>query len=176
MVHAVVVDPSCFIKLTLWESFVSSVVAGNAYLFHSLTVHKDNYTDEIYLNTAQSYNAFILPISIYKADIYLTLICIKLLLCTITLKLLLENNSYTLQAWSSSAKPCLPRTTEWGRHITCHSKKTVSSAIWVQTVCLVSYVSFCLTTAVVVITGLLTPSVCLAVWVTFSVVLSNSLS
>ena len=39
MVHAVVVDPSCFIKLTLWESFVSSVVAGNAYLFHSLTVH-----------------------------------------------------------------------------------------------------------------------------------------
>ena len=54
MVHAVVVDPSCFIKLTLWESFVSSVVAGNAYLFHSLTVHKDKYTDEIYLNTAQS--------------------------------------------------------------------------------------------------------------------------
>ena len=38
MVHAVVVDPSRFIKLTLWESFVSSVV----------------YTNEIYLNTAQS--------------------------------------------------------------------------------------------------------------------------
>ena len=32
MVHAVVVDPSRFIKLTLWESFVSSVVAGSTYL------------------------------------------------------------------------------------------------------------------------------------------------
>ena len=54
MVHAVVVDPSRFIKLTLWEGFVSSVMAGSAYLFHDLTVHKDKYTDEIYLNTAQS--------------------------------------------------------------------------------------------------------------------------
>ena len=32
MVHAaVVVDPSRFIKLTLWESFVSSVVTGSTY-------------------------------------------------------------------------------------------------------------------------------------------------
>ena len=54
MVHAVVVDPSRLIKLTLWESFVSSVVAGSTYLFHILTVHKDKFTDEIYLNTAQS--------------------------------------------------------------------------------------------------------------------------
>ena len=41
MVHAVLADPSCSIKLTLWESFVSSVVAGSTYLFHNLTVHKD---------------------------------------------------------------------------------------------------------------------------------------
>ena len=54
MVPAVVVDLSCSIKLTLWESFVSSVVAGSTYLFHNLTVHKDKFTDEIYLNTAQS--------------------------------------------------------------------------------------------------------------------------
>ena len=33
---------------------MSSVVAGSTYLFHSLTVHKDKFTDEIYLNTAQS--------------------------------------------------------------------------------------------------------------------------
>ena len=32
MVYAVVVDPSRFIKLTLWGSFVSSVVAGSTYL------------------------------------------------------------------------------------------------------------------------------------------------
>ena len=54
MVHAVLVDPSSSIKLTLWESFVSSVVAGGTYLFHNLIVHKDKFTDEIYLNTAQS--------------------------------------------------------------------------------------------------------------------------
>ena len=52
MVHAVVVDPSRFIKLSLWESFVSSV--GSTYLFHNLTVHKDKFSNEIYLNTAQS--------------------------------------------------------------------------------------------------------------------------
>ena len=33
---------------------MNRVVAGSAYLFHNLTVHKDKYTDEIYLNTAQS--------------------------------------------------------------------------------------------------------------------------
>ena len=54
MVHAVVVYPSRLIKLTLWESFVSSVVAGSTYLFHNLTVHKAKFTDEICLNTAQS--------------------------------------------------------------------------------------------------------------------------
>ena len=54
MVHAVDEDPSRFIKLTLWESSVSSVVAESTYLFHNLTVHKDKFTDEIYLNTAQS--------------------------------------------------------------------------------------------------------------------------
>ena len=36
MVHAVLVDPSRSIKLTLWESFVSNVVAGSTYLFHNL--------------------------------------------------------------------------------------------------------------------------------------------
>ena len=33
---------------------VSSVVAGSTYLLHNLTVHKDKFTNEIYLNTAQS--------------------------------------------------------------------------------------------------------------------------
>ena len=54
MVHAVLVDPSSSIKLILWESFVSSVVAGSTYIFSNLTVRKDKFTDEIYLNTAQS--------------------------------------------------------------------------------------------------------------------------
>ena len=54
MVHAVLVDPSSSIKRILWKGFVSSVVAGNTYLFHNLTVHKDKFTDEMYLNTAQS--------------------------------------------------------------------------------------------------------------------------
>ena len=53
-------------------------------------------------------------------------------------------------------------------------KKTVSSALWVQTVCLVCYVPLGLTEAIVVITGLVTPSLYLAVYVTFSVVLLNS--
>lgn len=54
MVHAVLVDPSSSIKLILWESFVNIVVAGSTYLFHNLTVRKDKFTDEIYLNTAKS--------------------------------------------------------------------------------------------------------------------------
>ena len=53
-------------------------------------------------------------------------------------------------------------------------KKTVSSALWVQTVCLVCYVPLGLTDAVVVITGLATPSLYLAVFVTFLVALLNS--
>ena len=33
---------------------MNSVVAGSTYLFHDLTVRKDMFTDEVYLNTAQS--------------------------------------------------------------------------------------------------------------------------
>ena len=33
---------------------MSRVVAGSPYLFHNLTVHKDKFTHEIYLDTAQS--------------------------------------------------------------------------------------------------------------------------
>ena len=33
---------------------MSSVVAGSTFLFHNQTVRKDKFTDEIYLNTAQS--------------------------------------------------------------------------------------------------------------------------
>ena len=54
MVHAVLVDPSSSIKRILWESFVSSVVAGSTYIFSNQTVRKDKFTDQIYLNTAQS--------------------------------------------------------------------------------------------------------------------------
>ena len=50
MVHAVVVDPSRFIKLTLWESCVSSVAVGSTYLFHNLTVLKDKFADKIFSN------------------------------------------------------------------------------------------------------------------------------
>ena len=39
MVHTVVVDPSRFIKLTLWESFVNSVAAGSTYLCHISITH-----------------------------------------------------------------------------------------------------------------------------------------
>ena len=53
-------------------------------------------------------------------------------------------------------------------------KKTVSSALWVQTVCLVCYFPLGLTEAIAVTTGLVTPSLYLAVYVTFSVVLLNS--
>ena len=53
-------------------------------------------------------------------------------------------------------------------------KKTVSSALWVQTVCLVCYVPFGLTQAVFVVTGLVTPSLSLAMFVTFLIVLLNS--
>ena len=52
-------------------------------------------------------------------------------------------------------------------------KKTVSNALWVQTVCLVCYVPFGLTVAIVV-TGLATPSLYLAVCVTFLLVSLNS--
>ena len=54
MVHVVLVDTSSSIKLILWESIVKSVVAGSTYLFHNLTVRKVKFTNEVYLNTAQS--------------------------------------------------------------------------------------------------------------------------
>ena len=53
-------------------------------------------------------------------------------------------------------------------------KKTVSSALWVQTIFLLSYLPFCLTIAVVVITGLVTPSLYVAVFATFCLVSLNS--
>ena len=53
-------------------------------------------------------------------------------------------------------------------------KKTLSSALWVQTVCLVCYVPFGLTAAVAVITGLARPSLSLAMFVAILGVLSNS--
>lgn len=49
MVHSVLADPSISMKLILWESFVNSVLVGSTCLFHSLTVRKDKFTDEIYL-------------------------------------------------------------------------------------------------------------------------------
>ena len=53
-------------------------------------------------------------------------------------------------------------------------KKTVASALWVQTIYLLSYLPFCLTIAVVVITGLVTPSLYVAVFATLCLVSLNS--
>ena len=53
MVHVELVDPSRSIKRILWESSVNSVVAGSTYLFHNLTVHKDKFTDEVYLSKTE---------------------------------------------------------------------------------------------------------------------------
>ena len=53
-------------------------------------------------------------------------------------------------------------------------KKTLSGALWVQTVCLVCYVPFGLTAAVAVITGLVTPPLSLALCVTILLVSLNS--
>ena len=53
-------------------------------------------------------------------------------------------------------------------------KRTVSSALWVQMMLLVCYLPMGLTAALVVITGLLTPSLYLAVYISFSFVLLNS--
>ena len=53
-------------------------------------------------------------------------------------------------------------------------KKTVASALWVQTIFLLSYMPWGLTAAVVVTTGLSTQSLYLAVCVIFSLTLLNS--
>ena len=53
-------------------------------------------------------------------------------------------------------------------------KRTVSSALWLQIMVLVCYLPLGLTAALVVITGLLTPSLYLALYISFSLVLFNS--
>jgi len=122
------------------------------------------------------YNVLIPVVLFYNADIFLTLICIELLLCIIISSSCYSKIFLILREHQTQVRDHVHQqqlTGEIPINIARY-KKTVSSALWVQTVCLVSYVPFGLTTAVFVVTGLLTPSLYLAMCVTFSLVLSNS--
>lgn len=54
MNQAHLVDPSGTIRIVLWEEFVSAVAEGNTFIFSDMIVKKDNYTNEIYVNTAKT--------------------------------------------------------------------------------------------------------------------------
>ena len=118
------------------------------------------------------YNALSLAILIYNAVIYLTLNCKERLLCTITSSSCYSKIILILCKHEAQVRNHVYQGQLNGGDI---------SLVIARRRCPVhygykQYVSFALTTAVMVINGLLTPSVCLAVSVTFSLVLSKSLS
>ena len=55
MQNAVVIDPTGTTKLTLWENYTNTVNQGSTYIFKNLSVRKDKFTSELYLNTLNSF-------------------------------------------------------------------------------------------------------------------------
>jgi len=122
-------------------------------------------------------NISILATLFVNANIYVKLISIEVMLSAIISTCCYSKVYFILRQHQAQVRDNVHQEEANGGRIRINLaryKKTVSSALWVQAVCLVSYVPFGLTLAVVVITGLLTPSLYLAVYVTFSLTLLNS--
>ena len=112
----------------------------------------------------------------YKADIFITFICIALLLCLIfssccysKIYLILRQHQAQVQDHVLQGQVNGEIPINIARY-----KKTVSSVLWVQTIFLVSYAPLGLIGAILVITGLEAPSLYLASYVTYSLVLLNA--
>ena len=54
MQNSVVIDPTGTIKLTLWENYTNTVNQGSTYIFKNLSIRKDKFTSELYVNTLNS--------------------------------------------------------------------------------------------------------------------------
>ena len=111
-----------------------------------------------------------------NADFFVTAICVEGVLCIITLtccycKIYLKLRQHHAQVQGHAHQGQL----NGGIGINlARYKKTVSSALWVQTLYLVSYIPFGLTVAAYAVTGPLTPSLYLILYVQFSFVFLNS--
>ena len=53
LVNCTLLDPSASIKMVLWENFINQVEKNRTYMIHNVTVRKDKYHDNVYLNTAK---------------------------------------------------------------------------------------------------------------------------
>ena len=123
------------------------------------------------------YNTAVLATLFFNADIFFSLISIDLILWVIISTCCYSKIYLRLRQHQAHVQDHVHQGQLNGGGIGINVgqyKKTVSSALWVQTVCLVCYVPFGLAEAVVVITGLATPSLYLAMFVAFLGVLSNS--
>ena len=122
-------------------------------------------------------NIAILATLFFNHDIFVKLIGIELMLCVIISTCCYSKIYLRLRQHQAQVQDHVHQGQLNGGGIginIARYKKTVSSALWVQTVCLVCYVPFGLTEAAFVITGLVTPSLYLAMFVTFLIVLLNS--
>ena len=115
-------------------------------------------------------NIAILATTFFNADIFVKLMSIKVMLCVIISTCCYSKIYLRLRQHQTQVQDHVHQGQLNGGGIginVARYKKTVSSALWVQTVCLVCYAPFGLTSAVFVITGLVKPSFYLAVCVTF---------
>ena len=122
-------------------------------------------------------NIAILATIFFNANIYFKLISTGLMLCVIISTCCYSKIYFLLRQHQAQVQEHVHQGPLNGGGIginLARYKKTVSSALWVQTVCLVCYVPFGLTTVVGVSTGLATPSLSLAVFLTFLLVSLNS--
>jgi len=123
------------------------------------------------------YHVSISTILYLNEDIVLNVICIEGILCIIISTCCYSKIYFILRQHQAQVQDNVHQgqlNGGWTGINIARYKKTVSSAIWVQMMLLVCYLPMALTTVVAVITGLLTPSLYLAVYVSFSFVLLNS--
>ena len=123
------------------------------------------------------YHVSISTILYLNEDIVLNVICIEGILCIIISTCCYSKIYFILRQHQAQVQDNVHQeqlNEGWTGINTARYKKTVSSALWVQMMLLVCYLPMALTTVVAVITGLLTPSLYLAVYVSFSFVLLNS--
>ena len=123
------------------------------------------------------YHVSISTILYLNEDIVLNVICIEGILCIIISTCCYSKIYFILRQHQAQVQDNFHQgqlNGGWTGVDMARYKKTVSSALWVQMMLLVCYLPMALTTVVAVITGLLTPSLYLAVYVSFSFVLLNS--
>ena len=122
------------------------------------------------------YHTSISAILFFNEDVFVIVICIEVILCIIISTCCYSKIYFILRQQQTQVQDHVRQEEANGGGIRINItryKETVSSALWVQTIFLFSFLPIGLSVAVVVITGLVTPSLHLAVFVTFSLVSLN---